>query len=1098
MKLQRFTGLSRLGSGGFGEVFLGEDPAIGRQVAIKVFKPKDDNLVAFATSSDEEGLEILRARFLSEAKILASLHNVRNIVEVLEYGELDDGSPFYVMPYLPRSLADELGRDVFDVKALEELPEGQRPRALPMERALEILEQVLRGLAAAHSRGLIHRDIKPSNIMLTEDDDVRIVDFGIAKAPDGQHSTVSHLGLGSRNYMAPEQRESAKHVDARADVYSVGRLAYRMLTGRLPVGRFADPNVAVPEIGKAMNDVILAALEEDRDKRPEDAGELLEQFEAAKSGVGEQTGESDTGTWVGEGEAGIRDELKPLRAKIAEVIGHKGCVSDEDRPGLAALASIADLDGADLDQLISDVSESDKELKAKFRLFQSLKREVQVRGRELTTTQLASYDTAAEAVGWNRNKIKALMDEAVAELNQQDKPGSSTSSSGDTFANLKSRFRLPLKPIAAALLALVVLGGIGYGVYDWRQGQLAEAEAERKRQLAEQQEDAAWGEARGADTIDAYESFLDQWPNGLHQQAASERIVQLKEQGQNTIARVQDYLNRLGYRVPEHGEVDTRTTESIRDFEEAQGLVVTATPDEVVLESLIEEFNRRDDEAWAQASDADTEEAYNEYRKDFPQGRYMDQLDTRIAAVRDRKAWEAARDEDSEAAYRQYAEAFPEGAHVDDVAARITAVRQAEAEAQRQRELAAHREAANEAWAEAKEQDTEAAYKSYLDLYPDGQHRESAQSAIERLIAEAREVEDRRWAHAQNVDSSREYQTYLDEYPDGRFVSEAREAQAAAQAREEFISQIQTETRRLGPEIEVDGQLNEDTQRAIRHFERWTDQQKTGEPTEGLLAQLEASSEWPGPKPGESFRDCAECPEMVVIPAGSFRMGSPSGEADRQNNEGPQHRVTVPMFALGKTEVTFAQWDACVRAGGCNHRPGDQGWGRGDRPVINVSWDDAQEYVRWLSGQTGEDYRLPSEAEWEYAARAGTATRFHTGHCITTDQANFHGNYPPQGCGKGRYRGRTVAVGSFPPNDFGLQDMHGNVWEWVQDCWNDSYRGAPSDGSAWMSGDCRFAGVRGGSWSYFGHNLRSAYRNWFVRVPGGNGTGFRPARSVMQ
>ncbi|MCA9082342.1 MAG: serine/threonine protein kinase, partial [Planctomycetaceae bacterium] len=204
-----------------------------------------------------EGLDILRTRFLNEAKILAALENAVHVVNVLEYGELPDGAPYYVMPYLPHSLADELGRDVFDVKALEELDPAQRPRALPLDRALSIARQMLRGLTAAHGRGLIHRDIKPANIMLTEDGDVRIADFGIAKAPDGQHSTVSHLGMGSRNYMAPEQRESAKHVDARADVYAMGRVIYRMLTGKLPVGRFADPDVAVPALGKVMNAVIL-------------------------------------------------------------------------------------------------------------------------------------------------------------------------------------------------------------------------------------------------------------------------------------------------------------------------------------------------------------------------------------------------------------------------------------------------------------------------------------------------------------------------------------------------------------------------------------------------------------------------------------------------------------------------------------------------------------------------------------------------------------------------------------------------------------------------------------------------------------------------
>ncbi|WP_376696530.1 SUMF1/EgtB/PvdO family nonheme iron enzyme [Wenzhouxiangella sp. EGI_FJ10305] len=1045
-QIGRYKILKRLGGGGFGEVFLGEDPAIGRQVAIKVFKPKDENLIAFATSSDEEGLEILRARFLSEAKILASLHNVRHIVEVLEYGELDDGAPYYVMPYLPRSLSDELGRDVFDVKALEELPEQQRPRALPMDLSLEILEQVLHGLAAAHDRGLIHRDIKPSNIMLTEDDDVRIVDFGIAKAPDGQHSTVSHLGLGSRNYMAPEQRESAKHVDARADVYSIGRLAYRMLTGRLPVGRFADPNVAVPAIGKAMNDVILAALEEDREKRPAHAGELLQRFEAAKRGVGEQPGESDTGTWVGEGEAGIRDELKPLRAKIAERVGESGVLDHEARESLMALAAIAELDETDLERLIEDIVKNDKELSAKRRLALAIRSRVKARQGPLSETVQAGFAEAAEAVGWDRNKIKALMDEAVAELNQQDKPGSSSSSPGDTFANVKSRFRLPLKSIAAALVALVVLGGLGYGVYDWRQGQLAEAEAERQRQLTEQQEDAAWGEARGADTIDAYESFLGQWPDGLHQQAANERIAQLEESGQNTVARVQDYLNRLGYRVPEHGEVDTRTTESIRDFEQAQGLVVTGTADEVVLESLTEEYNRRDDEAWAQAGEQDSASAYRQYQQDFPSGRYIDQVDERIAATRDREAWAAAREVDTESAYRQYAEAFPKGEFIDEV-----------------------------------------------------------EGAIARVQAEAR--------------------------------------------RRELVANIQTELKRLGREVTVDGVAGQGTTVQIRAFERATDRTESGEPSESLLAAIEATDRWPAPQPGEAFQECPDCPEMVVIPAGSFRMGSPSGEADRQDNEGPQHNVSIPAFALATTEVTVGEFrrfveatgyrtDAEKNAGGndgCVAYKGgtefdwiagtswrDMGFRQGDEhPVVCVSWNDAQSYVRWMSEQTGEDYRLPSETEQEYVRRARSTMAFPWGS--STDGACSHGNVADQSVAD-RFSSRTTEastdgsytttimrlktvdctdnqvftapVGSYRKNGFGLYDMTGNVWEWAQDCWNESYRGAPSDGSAWMSGDCGRAVLRGGSWLNGDQYLRSASRNRFDRVGRNVFTGFRPARSV--
>jgi len=254
-----------------------------------------------------------------------------------------------------------------------------------------------------------------------------------------------------------------------------------------------------------------------------------------------------------------------------------------------------------------------------------------------------------------------------------------------------------------------------------------------------------------------------------------------------------------------------------------------------------------------------------------------------------------------------------------------------------------------------------------------------------------------------------------------------------------------------------------------------------------------------GPKAGESFRDCDVCPEMVVIPAGSFRMGSPEGESGRSEDEGPVHTVTFERpFAIARHEVAFDEWDACVRDGSCRHKPDDEGWGRGRRPVINVSWKDAKEYVQWLSRKTGQDYRLPSEAEWEYAARAGTKTPFFTGDCISTDQANYDGNYDYDGCGAktGVYRGKTLPVGSLASNAWGLYDVLGNVWEWTEDCWNDSYEGAPSDGSAWTDGDCSRRVLRGGSWGNYPDVVRSADRNRNDTVLRNDFIGFRPARTL--
>jgi formylglycine-generating enzyme required for sulfatase activity len=251
-------------------------------------------------------------------------------------------------------------------------------------------------------------------------------------------------------------------------------------------------------------------------------------------------------------------------------------------------------------------------------------------------------------------------------------------------------------------------------------------------------------------------------------------------------------------------------------------------------------------------------------------------------------------------------------------------------------------------------------------------------------------------------------------------------------------------------------------------------------------------------RPGRAFRDCPECPEMIVVPAGSFVMGAPAGEAGRFDREGPRRKVTIERpFAAGKFEVTFAEWDVCVAAGGCKHKPDDERWGRGERPVINVSWNDVtREYLPWLSAKTGNTYRLLTEAEWEYAARAGTTTPFSTGSTITIDQANFNGNYTYGGSAKGVYRRKTIEVGSFKPNAFGLHDVHGNVWEWVHDCYRDSYAGAPSDGSAVPDAQGCSRILRGGSWDGYPEVLRSGDRTRDRPGVRGNGDGFRVARTL--
>ncbi len=247
------------------------------------------------------------------------------------------------------------------------------------------------------------------------------------------------------------------------------------------------------------------------------------------------------------------------------------------------------------------------------------------------------------------------------------------------------------------------------------------------------------------------------------------------------------------------------------------------------------------------------------------------------------------------------------------------------------------------------------------------------------------------------------------------------------------------------------------------------------------------------------FKDCPLCPEVIEVPRGTFLRGSPAFEESRKDTEGPQHEVTVPQpLAVGIYEVTFAEWDACVRDGGCQgHRPGDEGWNREQQPVINVSWEDAQAYVTWLSEKTGMPYRLLSEAEWEYVARAGTQTPFHTGETITPQQANYYAKSSYKGGRIGPSREQPVSVGRFQPNAFGLHDTHGNVWEWVQDCWNTNYAGAPTDGQAWEAGDCNQRVARGGSWYYAPDVLRSASRERYATDFRDDKGGFRIARPMV-
>jgi formylglycine-generating enzyme required for sulfatase activity len=300
------------------------------------------------------------------------------------------------------------------------------------------------------------------------------------------------------------------------------------------------------------------------------------------------------------------------------------------------------------------------------------------------------------------------------------------------------------------------------------------------------------------------------------------------------------------------------------------------------------------------------------------------------------------------------------------------------------------------------------------------------------------------WELAKRRDNAATYEAYLQAYPQGRYVAAARAALAGLR------------------------------------------------PASAVAVAPSAAPSVSGRRNGEVFKDCAQCPEMVVVPAGRFLMGSPVSEVGRLQDEGPQRWVDVPRFALSKFEVTQGEWLAVMG--------GNPSIGIGcglNCPVENVSWNDAQEYVRRLSQRTGQNYRLPAEAEWEYAARAGSTTAYPWGERASRD----HANYGTDACCSGRAEGRdhwveTAPVGQFLFNAFGLHDMHGNVWEWVQDVWHDNYVGAPTDSTAWMEGEEQSRRVvRGGAWGSSPQGLRSANRSWDTPYSSNNFTGLRIARA---
>ena len=409
-KVGKYKVLSELGRGGFGAVYLCED-SLGQRVAVKVFDPKDDVVAGMATSATGDAGEVLKQRFTAEAKTLRRLSSNPYIVDLYDFDETEAGVAYYVMPYLEHSLVDEIGKDVFSAGALEELEADLRPRKIPVALTVRVLAEILEGMKTVHKEGLVHRDLKPANILFDKpgpEGKVQVCDFGIAKLPDADHSQ-SGVGMGSRNYVSPEQRESAKHVEATSDVYAIGIMVYRMLTGTLPIGRFDDPILYAPAIGQPLNDLIIQAMSAEPNNRPKDAGEFLKLLKTAlKSLDASQPEDEETGTWVDQGGSSLRDELKPLRDELEKLLLAHGEILYEERDTLQAVAMVADLDAAGFDALIAQVEDTLSEQIKPIKSFLQLV-EMRLAKADFGAQDKRALYAAGAAIGWDQAKVDSVI-----------------------------------------------------------------------------------------------------------------------------------------------------------------------------------------------------------------------------------------------------------------------------------------------------------------------------------------------------------------------------------------------------------------------------------------------------------------------------------------------------------------------------------------------------------------------------------------------------------------------------------------------------------------------------------------------------------------
>ncbi len=962
-QIGKYQVIKQLGAGGFGAVYLAEDK-LGERVAIKVFSVEDATLAILATSSSKDAENVLKKRFLEEARILSRLDSKPHIVSIKDYDELTDKTPYYVMPYLATSLADEIGKDCFSRGAMAELPGFEQPKQLPLQRCLHILLQILTALDTVHKSGLVHRDIKPANILLDLNGDVQICDFGIAKLPDAEHSQ-SGVGMGSRNYMSPEQRESAKHVGPGSDLYSVGILAYRMLTGYLPGIPFKSAKHCIPALPDGIDQLISLAISQNEEDRPRSAQAMIQ---VVRSCLGETPIQSeDQATRVissfdnkaaNRAEV-IKNELLPLRQQIQSLLNSQGKICQHDLPVLEALAALGNLSKSDLHDLVENEILIFKQQQAYIAS--------QISGAK---NSAVVWDSGYTGINIGRINEPSVNDRLAASFDKKKK--------------LMTRLKLSASFIFSVFVFMTTAYA-GFEFFSFKQALptinkvLMAKQNQDNRYLDElsYRGDYFYGNAGlmlvGKNTSQDVALLVenDQQDNGAAQHLAVEPLDdEYLLQGDIALqSRVKALLKDLAYEVDTEGFLEL-SQKALHQFQSHNNLPISSSLDTKLVDELVKQ----------------------------------------VFIYKDKREWKKARKNNSIDSYKQYLVKFSNGYFVE--------------QAKKMK---------------AKLKLTQQHIALNIKVTPHD-------AKIELL----------------NINTVYEPNMRL---AAGRY-------------------QVKVSKRYFDDKI------------------LWLDLKPD---TKGVSVDLKRS------QVSETLRNLVN--SLQTISAGEYVMGCSERDSNCDDNEKPRHVVKVDAFLISAFEVTKAQFSEFVResayisdaelnaAGylGCKayDKAQEFSWQSGtswrnpgffqqpNAPVVCVSQRDALAFISWLSLRTDKQFNLPTEAQWEYAARGGSKQRFSFGSSFKKlcQFSNIADRSSRRALPKSYFNCEdkkrfTAPVGIYKSNLFNLHDMQGNVLEWTTDCWNDSYVKAPSDTAAWSTGDCTKAVVRGGSWAQKPWYQRSSARNW--------------------